>query len=100
MVEFDIMYGEGISKRGELIDLGVKVGIVEKSGSWFSYDGQRIGQGRENVKKFLLENPEMADQIEARIRQNAGLIGDEMLQESKPDAAEDDEESFAEAAGE
>ena len=92
MIEFDIMYGEGISKRGELIDLGVKAGIVEKSGSWFSYDGQRIGQGRENVKSFLKENPDMAAQIETRIRQNAGLIADEMLDDPKPDIPEDDED--------
>ena len=68
MVEFDIMYGEGISKTGELLDLGVQAGVVEKSGSWFSYGGQRIGQGRENAKKFLLENPDIADEIEAKIR--------------------------------
>ena len=101
MIEFDIMYGEGISKRGELIDLGVKAGIVEKSGSWFSYDGQRIGQGRENVKSFLKENPDMAAQIETRIRQNAGLIADEMLDDPKPDIPEDDEDDedgFAEVA--
>jgi recombination protein RecA len=74
IVEFDIMYGEGISKVGELIDLGVKAGIVEKSGSWFSHDSQRIGQGRENVKQFLKDNPEVADAIEQAIRENAGLI--------------------------
>jgi recombination protein RecA len=73
-VEFDIMYGEGISKMGELVDLGVKAGIVEKSGSWFSYDSQRIGQGRENAKQFLRENPAVAQQIESRIRENAGLL--------------------------
>jgi len=100
MIEFDIMYGEGISKRGELIDLGVKAGIVEKSGSWFSYDGQRIGQGRENVKNFLKENPDMAAQIESRIRQNAGLIADEMLDDPKPETEEDDEDGFAEVASE
>ena len=64
-VEFDIMYGEGISKIGELIDLGVKAGVVEKSGAWFSYDSQRLGQGRENAKTFLKQNPEIADRIEA-----------------------------------
>jgi recombination protein RecA len=73
-VEFDIMYGEGISKMGELVDLGVKSGIVEKSGAWFSYDSQRIGQGRENSKQFLRANPEMAAAIERGIRANAGLI--------------------------
>jgi recombination protein RecA len=100
VVEFDIMYGEGISKRGELIDLGVKAGIVEKSGSWFSYDGQRIGQGRENVKKFLLENPEMADAIEGKIRHNAGLIAEEMLDAPAEKTDEDDEDGFAEVANE
>jgi recombination protein RecA len=75
-VEFDIMYGEGISKTGELIDLGVKAGIVEKSGAWFSYDGQRVGQGRENAKQFLKDNPEMAQAIERGIRGNAGLIAE------------------------
>jgi len=74
-VEFDIMYGQGISKVGELLDLGVKAGIVEKSGSWFSYDGTRVGQGREAAKTFLENNKEIAATIEAAIRQNAGLIG-------------------------
>ncbi len=78
-IEFDIMYGEGISKLGELIDLGVKAELVDKAGSWFSYDGQRIGQGRENVKNFLRENPEMAEKLEKQIRGNAGLIADDML---------------------
>ncbi len=73
VVEFDIMYGEGVSKNGELLDLGVNAGIVEKSGSWFSHDGQRIGQGRENAKAFLRANPEVAATIERLIRQNAGL---------------------------
>jgi recombination protein RecA len=74
VVEFDIMYGEGVSKTGELIDLGVKAGVVEKSGSWFSFDSQRIGQGREQAKQFLKENPDVADSIEAKIRANAGLL--------------------------
>jgi recombination protein RecA len=78
-VEFDIMYGEGISKMGEIIDLGVKAGIVEKSGSWFSYDSQRIGQGRENAKAFLRNNPDIAARIEAAIRQNSGLIAERIL---------------------
>jgi recombination protein RecA len=78
-VEFDIMYGEGISKMGELIDLGVKAGIVEKSGSWFSYADQRVGQGRENAKTFLKENPEIAAEIERVIRENAGLIAEAAL---------------------
>jgi recombination protein RecA len=73
-VEFDIMYGEGVSKTGELIDFGVKAGVVEKSGAWFSYDSQRIGQGRENAKTFLKANPEIAAKIEAAIRQNSGVI--------------------------
>jgi recombination protein RecA len=75
-VEFDIMYGEGVSKTGELIDLGVKAGVVEKSGAWFSYDSVRIGQGRENAKTFLRENPDMAAKIEAAVRQNSGLVAD------------------------
>ncbi|MDG2032556.1 MAG: recombinase RecA [Rhodospirillales bacterium] len=78
-IEFDIMYGEGVSKAGELIDLGVQAGIVEKSGSWFSYDSQRIGQGKENVRTFLKENPQMADEIEHKIRENAGIISNEMM---------------------
>ena len=88
VVEFDIMYGEGISKTGELIDLGVKAGVVEKSGSWFSFDGQRIGQGRENAKLFLKEHPETADEIEQRIRANAGLIAQSILQGSPGEESE------------
>ena len=79
-VEFDIMYGEGISKVGELLDLGVSAGIVEKAGAWFSYNGQRIGQGRENAKKFLREHTDTAGEIEARIRENAGLVASTMLE--------------------
>lgn len=78
-IEFDIMYGEGVSKVGELIDLGVKAGVVDKAGAWFSYEGQRIGQGRENSKTFLRENPNTANAIERAIRESAGLIVDEML---------------------
>ena len=81
-IEFDIMYGEGISKMGELLDLGVAAGIVDKSGAWISYNGQRIGQGRENAKNFLRDNPELAQEIEGAIRQNAGLVGDQMLDQS------------------
>ena len=81
-IEFDIMYGEGISKMGELLDLGVAAGIVDKSGAWISYNGQRIGQGRENAKAFLRENPELANEIESAIRQNAGLVGDQLLDNS------------------
>ena len=84
-VEFDIMYGEGVSKTGELIDLGVKAGIVDKSGAWFSYSGQRIGQGRENSKLFLRENPAVAAEIERAIRQNAGLIVEGMLVDETDD---------------
>ncbi|HVJ76651.1 MAG TPA: recombinase RecA [Hyphomicrobium sp.] len=89
-VEFDIMYGEGISKVGELIDLGVKAGIVEKSGAWLSYNGDRIGQGRENAKTYLKENPKAAAEIERAIRANAGLIVEKML--ANPEAGEDDGE--------
>ncbi|WP_417480828.1 recombinase RecA [Maricaulis sp.] len=78
-VEFDILYGEGISKMGELIDLGVKGDIIEKSGSWYSYNSERIGQGRENARKFMLDNPAMAKEIETRVRANAGLIADVLL---------------------
>jgi recombination protein RecA len=78
-VEFDIMFGEGISKMGELVDLGVKAGVVEKSGAWFSYDSQRIGQGRENAKQFLRDHPEMADAIEKRIRDQSAEIADALL---------------------
>jgi recombination protein RecA len=78
-VEFDIMYGEGVSKTGELVDLGVKAGVVEKSGSWFSYESQRIGQGRENAKIFLKANPDIAARIEAAVRQNSGILADQIL---------------------
>jgi recombination protein RecA len=90
-VEFDIMYGEGVSKTGELIDLGVKAGVVEKSGAWFSYDSQRIGQGRENAKVFLKANPDVAQKIEAAVRQNAGLIAEKILAGEEGEAAEDDD---------
>ncbi len=79
VVEFDIMYGEGVSKVGELLDLGIQAGVVEKSGAWFSYDGTRIGQGRENAKNYLRNNPAVADAIEAKIRGNAGLVADAMM---------------------
>jgi recombination protein RecA len=78
-VEFDIMYGEGVSKLGEIIDLGVKAGVVEKSGSWFSYNSQRIGQGRDNAREFLKANPDMAKEIEQAVRRNAGQIVEELL---------------------
>ncbi len=91
-VEFDIMYGEGISKMGELVDLGVKAGIVEKAGAWFSCDSQRLGQGRENAKTFLRNNPEVAEKIEQSIRQNAGLIADKILEQASPEPGEDDGE--------
>ncbi len=88
-VEFDIMYGEGISKTGEILDLGVKAGIIEKSGSWFSHDSTRIGQGRENAKRFLTENPEIASTIEKAIKGNVGRIAEAMI--ASPDAEADDD---------
>jgi recombination protein RecA len=93
-VEFDIMYGTGVSKTGELVDLGVKAGVVEKSGSWFSYDSQRIGQGRENAKAFLKANPEIADRIEAAVRANSGLIAEKILA-----GEEEDDDKTEEAEG-
>ena len=87
VIEFDIMYGEGISKTGELIDLGVKAEIVEKSGSWYSYNDQRIGQGKENTRQFLKDNPDIANEIEARIRENMGLVNAAMTDTSIADEA-------------
>ena len=84
------MYGEGFSKTGELIDLGVKAGIIEKSGSWFSYGSERIGQGRENAKNYMKEHPEAAAAIEEAIRRESGLISEAMLEE--PAGASDDED--------
>jgi recombination protein RecA len=102
-IEFDIMYGEGISKTGELVDLGVKVGVVEKSGSWFSFDSERIGQGRENAKTYLKEHPETAEKIERAIRQNAGLIAGQILEGEAESASGDveggDSGGFAEGDG-
>jgi recombination protein RecA len=92
-VEFDIMYGEGVSKVGEILDLGVKAGVVEKSGTWFSYDSQRLGQGRENAKNFLKSNPDVAGKIETAIRQNAGLIAEKIL---KGEEEDDDGDEAAE----
>ena len=89
-VEFDIMYGEGISKNGELVDLGVKAGVVEKSGAWFSFDSMRLGQGRENSKTFLKANPEVAARIEKAIRENSGLIAERILDEVDPAEADAD----------
>jgi recombination protein RecA len=88
-VEFDIMFGEGISKTGELIDLGVKANVVEKSGAWFSYDGQRLGQGRENAKAFLKDNSEVATEIEGKIRQNVGLLIADLQGNDEVSASED-----------
>ncbi len=88
-VEFDIMYGEGISKTGELVDLGVKAGVIEKSGAWFAYGGQKIGQGRENSKAYLRDNPLIAAEVEKAVRKNAGLIVEKML--VQPDATDSDE---------
>jgi recombination protein RecA len=98
-VEFDIMYGEGISKMGELIDLGVASNLVEKSGAWFSYDGQRIGQGRENAKQFMRDNPELSAKLELQIRQNAGIVAGAMLvgPESSEEAAAANEGGSADA---
>jgi recombination protein RecA len=98
-VEFDIMYGEGISKTGELVDLGVKAGIVEKSGAWFSFDSERIGQGRENAKTYLKEHPEMAERIERAVRQNAGLLGGKILEGAAEPASGDAGESTAGEGG-
>jgi len=95
-VEFDIMYGEGISKTGELVDLGVKAGIVEKSGAWFSFDSERIGQGRENAKAYLKEHPEMAEKIERTIRQSAGLLGGQILEAAAQPGTSEGGEGFAE----
>jgi recombination protein RecA len=78
-VEFDIMYGEGVSRTGELIDLGIKAGVVEKSGSWFSYSSQRVGQGRENAKQFLRDHPDVADSIEAKVREHSGIITNALM---------------------
>ncbi|MDX1738172.1 MAG: recombinase RecA [Alphaproteobacteria bacterium] len=89
VVEFDIMYGEGVSKMGEILDLGVAAGIVDKSGAWFSYNGQRIGQGRENAKNFLRENMDMTNEIEKKVRENAGILDSNMLE--GPSATEAEE---------
>ncbi len=99
-VEFDIMYGEGISKTGELVDLGVKANIVEKSGSWYSYDSERIGQGRENAKLYLRNNPPVAEAIEREIRANAGLIAARILDgaDGDEDASEGEIEAPSEVA--
>jgi recombination protein RecA len=93
--EFDIMYGEGISKSGELIDLGVAANLIEKSGSWYSYKTQRIGQGRENAKQFMMENPDMANEVEHALRQNAGLFETVML-ESNPETVSKDSNDTSE----
>jgi recombination protein RecA len=87
-VEFDIMYGEGVSKMGELIDLGAKAGIVEKSGSWYSFDNQRIGQGRNNARQFLTDNPVIADAIELKIREHAGIVVNAMMADPTGDELE------------
>jgi len=92
VVEFDIMYGEGVSKTGELIDLGDKAGVVEKSGSWYSYDGQRIGQGRENAKTYLKEHPEVAVSIEKKVRENAGILAAALDGTKEEDDDEDEKE--------
>ena len=88
-VEFDIMYGEGISKMGEILDLGVNAGVVEKSGAWFAYNGERIGQGRENARKFLRDNPQISGDIEKKIRENAGVVAGAMLTGNEDSTSED-----------
>ncbi len=98
-IEFDIMYGEGISKTGELVDLGVKAGIVEKSGAWFSFDSERIGQGRENAKAYLKEHPETAERIERAIRQSAGLLAVQILEGGAAAAGEAGSSEAASAEG-
>jgi recombination protein RecA len=97
VVEFDIMYGEGVSKTGELVDLGVKAGVVEKSGAWFSYNSQRLGQGRENAKLFLRDNPDIAREVELALRQNAGLIAEKFLENDRSEGNGDD--GFEDEAG-
>ena len=92
-IEFDIMYGEGISKMGELVDLGVKAGLVEKSGSWFSYGDQRIGQGRENAKTFLLENPDLSGQLQREILEHAGVLNEAAMTDPPGIVDDEDEES-------
>ena len=95
-VEFEIIYGEGISHLGEIVDLGVKAELVEKAGSWFSYNGQRIGQGKENAKKFLKDNPEMAQEIEDKIRSAAaGKIVEETSADSKKEDSSEKLETVA-----
>lgn len=93
VVEFDIMYGEGISKTGEIIDLGIQAGLVEKAGAWFSYQDQKIGQGRENAKQFLLDNPDIMQTIEQKIRANAGLVADQMMVGSEEGAEDETSEA-------
>ena len=88
-VEFDIMYGEGVSKVGEILDLGVKAGLVEKSGAWFSYDSTRIGQGRENAKQFLRDHKDVAESIEKRVRDQSGVVANSMI--TAPEEGEDAE---------
>ena len=93
VVEFDLMYGKGISKTGELIDLGAKADIVEKSGAWYAYKGEKIGQGKENAKLFLEQNPKAAAEIEMAIREKAGLISEKIegnpIEKEKPEPAEE-----------
>ena len=89
--EFDIVYGEGISRAGNILDMAVNMDIIEKSGSWFSYNGERIGQGRENVKKYLKENPEILDEVESKVRSNAEKAFEESLGEEIPEIDMDDD---------
>ncbi len=97
MIEFDIMYGEGISKTGELLDLGVKAGVIEKSGAWYSHDSQRIGQGRENAKTFLAENTDIAQTIERAVRENAGLVVADVPASEEASGDDDDDDVLKEA---
>ena len=90
--EFDVVYGQGISKEGNILDMAVNLDIVEKAGSWFSYDGNRIGQGRENVKKYLRENPKMLEEIEAKVREDFEKVFEESLGEELPEIEDDEEE--------
>jgi recombination protein RecA len=95
VVQFDIMYGEGISKTGEILDLGIAAGLIEKSGAWFSYNGDKIGQGRENARKFLKDNPAISNEVESKIRANAGLLADGMLSASEQTGDDDGDDVLA-----
>ena len=91
--EFDLVYGEGISKTGNILDMAIKLDIVEKSGSWFSYNGNRIGQGRENVKKYLKDNPEVLEEVEKKVRDNFAKAFEQSLGEEKTEEVAQAEEN-------